>query len=222
MLYVILLKYNNIIKMCDTAGAINGYYTPTDMANAQTYARMRIMYESALNYPTKLLWVDTNPDGSSNYNCPDPEKLKCKDGKVLIATEKECSSISNPSTDTSKEGADKGYYLEWRSTDPTSGNGQCYRGNAKFRNECKSGNFFDGAPVQGLEYDTYSGRCFITPDYCKNIGDLGYIPPGDNIPDYIRSKNYGGACDLSGGQKFADFIFGETVSRGIFGGKCFK
>jgi len=27
---------------------------------------------------------------------------------------------------------------------------------------------------------------------------------------------------LSGGQKFADFIFGETVSRGIFGGKCFK
>jgi len=217
---IFLLLYNLYNKMCDTAGAINGYYTPTDMKNATTYARMKILYERVLKYPNKIIWVDNNADGSSSYICP--PNLTCKDGYVRIANETECSSLSNKSTE--EENADNGYYLEWRSKNPSSGEGQCYRGNSKFRKSCELGNFANDEtyPVKGLYYDTYSGRCFITPEYCSNIGEKGYIEPTDNIPDYIRQKNYGGSCELSGSQKFLDFIFGDTFAKGIIGGKCFK
>jgi len=222
--------------MCDTAGAISGYYTPKDMQNARIYARLSIMYDRVSKYPN-LKWIDTNVDGSPNYNCP--PGLTCKDGYVVIANEDECNRMSNESIDVDiEENADNHYYLEWRSKDgPNSaGKGQCYRGNKRFRKMCESGDFVgDGktAPVNGLYYDTYSGRCFITPTYCGNVGDLKYDSPSDsdpNIPSYLKNKldkngnpySIGGVCDMNGGQKFADFIFGQTVARGIFGGKCFK
>jgi hypothetical protein len=221
--------------MCDTAGAINGYYTPKDMQNARIYARLKMIYERVSKYPN-LKWIDTNVDGSPNYNCP--PGLTCKDGYVEIANEEECNRMSNENIDVDvEENADNHYYLEWRSKiGPNSGKGQCYRGNMRFRKMCEKGDFVDDgktSPVDGLYYDTYSGRCFITPTYCRNVGELKYDSPSDtdvNIPSYLKNKldkngnpySIGGVCDMNDGQKVADFIFGETVARGVFGGKCFK
>ena len=232
--------------MCDAPGALTGYFTSVDMQNAQKYARMKILYEETQKYKDRLKWVDSNSDGSPNYYCP-PGLTDCKDGYVRIANKTECQNISvSDNQDIDDENADNGYYLEWRTGNDNNGNkidpkssqaetnGQCYRANARFRKQCKSGNFSeDGSvsPVPGLYYDDNTGRCFITQKYCKHIGDLSYGPPSDKIPEYIRKMRYsddddgagfGGYCNMNGGQKFADFIFGETVARGVFGGKCFK
>lgn len=235
--------------MCDAPGALTGYFTSVDMQNAQKYARMKILYEETQKYKDRLKWVDSNSDGSPNYYCP-PGLTDCKDGYVLFSNRKECQSVSNLNQfrDNSnlEENANNGYYLEWRARDdnglpidPNSPgaetNGQCYRASGKFRVECEEGNFGDDKKysVDGLYYDNNTGRCFITQKYCGNIGDLKYNPPSDNIPPYIRAmKNcnngkcddygYGGSCDMNSGQKFADFLFGDTVAKGLFGGKCFK
>lgn len=223
--------------MCDAPGALTGYLTSVDMQNAQKYAKMKILYEESQKYPG-LKWVNSNTDGSPNYYCP-PGLTDCKDGYVLFANRTECETLSNLNQfrDNSdpEENADNGYYLEWRASDGDSPidpkspeaetTGQCYRASGKFRLQCEKGNFANDdeiPPVNGLYYDNNTGRCFITQKYCGNIGDLKYNAPADNIPPYISAMNYGGSCDMTGGQKFADFIFGETVARGIFGGggKC--
>jgi hypothetical protein len=236
--------------MCDAVDAVTGYLTSIDMQNAQKYARMKILYEQTQKYKGKLAWIDTNGDGSPTYYCP-PGLTDCKDGYARIAYKTECENISvSDIQDIENENANNGYYLEWRTgndnqgnkIDPTSPeaetNGQCYRASAKFRSQCNSGNFSGddknhAPPVPGLYYDNNTGRCFITQQYCQNIGDLTYNPPSNNIPEYIRKMSrpgddgidgigFGGSCDMNGGQKFADYIFGDTVARGVFGGKCFK
>ena len=241
------IKYIIIKEMCDAPGALTGYFTSVDMQNAQKYARMKILYEQSQQYKDKLKWVDSNSDGSPNYYCP-PGLTDCKDGYIVFANKTECQSISNlqqfRDDSNPEENADNGYYLEWRTNDnkidPNSKKaettGQCYRASGKFRLQCEQGNFADDKkyPVEGLYYDNNTGRCFITQKYCKHTGDLKYNPPANNIPSYISSMKYcdnqgncddygyGGSCDMNGGQKFADFLFGETVAKGVFGGKCFK
>lgn len=226
--------------MCDAPGALIGYLTSIDMQNAHNYARMKILYNQSQNYKDKFVWVNTNSDGSSNYYCP--KELDCKDGYVRIANKKTCQELStfdklfDSTSNYPDENANNGYYLEWRSPsniDPSSKEadtiGQCYRASGDFRLKCVNGDFSGGSanPVPGLYYDNNSGRCFVTRNYCRNVGDLSYNPPNDSVPFYIKSKKdsdddpgYGGSCELNTGQKISDFIFGDTITRGVFAGKC--
>ena len=57
---------------------------------------------------------------------------------------------------------------------------------------------------------------FYFPFYISALIDCD--DNGNNCCEY----GYGGSCDMNGGQKFSDFIFGATMTRGIFGGggKC--
>jgi hypothetical protein len=206
--------------MCDSANSINGYLTAVDLDNARKYARMQILYNQAKKYKDKIVWIDKNSDGSSTYYCP--PGLDCKDGYVRIATSDECYNNSNFNKEL---GPVNGYYLEWHSDKGVPNEGQCYLANPTFRKMCESGNFDKSDKgVDGLYYDLYSGRCFITDTYCHNTGQLSYVKPSpDAIPDYIINRhNAGGSCDLTGGQKALDFIFGDTIAKGLLGGKCFK
>lgn len=226
--------------MCDSIGAITGYLTYKDVQNAITYAKMRIMYDQIKNvYSDKLKWVPANPDGSTDYRCPPGLEQNCKDGRARIKDKTVCDGLSvidrflqNPDTDIFDP--DIGFYLEWRSPDNSPTNGQCYLGNPFFFKMCKTGNFSndDEHRVDGLYYDENSGRCFITQDYCKNTGQLAYNDATKDVPSYLSTAKDangnliapmpGGSCELTGGQKALDFFFGETVARGLAGGKCFK
>lgn len=211
--------------MCEE-GSISGYITSKDIQNAMKYAKMKIMYDQVQKYQDQLSWIWTNEDKTPNYNCP--QELNCPDGYVKIKKRKECERLSN--ANDKNQDVINGFYLEWRPTDPNndagpeSENGQCYLGNLKYRQSCQTGNFMNDNDhnVKGLYYDELSGRCFITPEYCKNTGQLAYNPPANNIPEYIRKQNFGGSCNLSNNQKALDFFFGSTVARGLLGGKCFK
>jgi hypothetical protein len=211
--------------MCEQ-GSISGYITSKDIQNAMKYAKMKIMYEQTQTYQDQLSWIWTNEDRTPNYNCP--SELNCPDGYVKIKNKRECNRLSNSNENTQNE--INGFYLEWRPTDPNKDNGldsedgQCYLGNYQYRKYCELGDFANDPnhKVKGLYYDESSGKCFITPSYCSNTGQLKYNPPANNIPKYIRDKGFGGSCDLNKDQKALDFFFGSTVARGLVGGKCFK
>lgn len=218
--------------MCEQ-GSISGYITSKDIKNAMKYAKMKIMYDQVQKYQDKLSWVWTNEDHTPNYNCPDG--LNCPDGYLKIKNKKECQLVGN-NRDENTQDIIHGHYLEWRPNDPNKDNslesedGQCYFGNYRYRKSCESGKFNNSEEtkndtknnVKGLYYDESSGRCFITNSYCENTGQLAYNPPANDIPEYIRKQNMGGSCNLSTGQKALDFFFGQTVARGLMGGKCFK
>lgn len=217
--------------MCDSVGSVKGPKTQKDLSNAFKYASMKILYNKVKNYPN-LSWVPTNEDNSPTYYCP--SGLTCLDGSVRINSKQECDKLSNFDQykgDNPDPSPDNGFYLEWRpdSLNDINGSGNCYLGSPYFRKECEEGKFDPNDKISegnpgSLRYDENTGRCFITQKYCQAVGKLGYNPPSssDNIPDYIRSNNDGGSCDLSGGQKALDFIFGSTVAQGLIGGKCFK
>lgn len=212
--------------MCESS--IKGYLTSNDVKNAEKYARMKIMYEMANSphYQDKLAWIDTKRDGTSTYICP-PD-MECKDGYFRIKTQAECSRLSNFSqymnSENPEPGPVNGFYLEWKKD--KDGIGQCYLGNADFRKMCMTGNFDPSSENfgknivvnNGLRYDENTGRCLITQKYCDSTGQFGYNTPDPRNP---LSPN-GGECTLSTGQKWVDFFFGTTVSRGLYGGKCFK
>ncbi len=216
--------------MCDSSASIKGYLTSKDVLNSQKYAQMKIMHEMANSpqYSDKLEWVDARSDGTSTYYCP--PGLVCKDGYVRIKNKVECERISNfaqyKNEDDPSPSPDKGYYLEWK-TDSSGNNGQCYLGNADFRRTCETGNF-DRSDKDyrkyiikngNLRYDTNTGKCTITKQYCESTGQFGYLAP----PATADNPNgYGGSCTLSTGQKWLDYFFGTTVSRGLYGEKCFK
>jgi hypothetical protein len=214
--------------MCDSSSSIKGYITSTDVRNAEKYARMKIMYEMSQlpEYQDKLEWVNLKNDGTSTYLCP--PGLTCKEGYFRIKTKNECNRLSNfaqyMNSEEPEPGPDNGYYLEWRNDN--DGVGQCYLGNPDFRKTCMTGNFDPASPNygkgvilnNGLRYDENSGRCLITRKYCDSTAQYGYKEPDSRSPLYPD----GGSCDLSAGQKWVDFFFGTTVSRGLYGAKCFK
>ena len=189
---------------------------------------MKIMYEMSQtpHYQNKLSWVNTKGDGTSTYICP--PGLTCKEGYFRIKTKEECNRISNfyqyMNSDEPEPGPDVGYYLEWKKDKDAVG--QCYFGNPDFRKTCVTGNFDPSDPNyrkniivnKGLTYDENTGRCLITKDYCDSTGQFGYKEPNSTNPLYPN----GGECTLSSGQKWVDFFFGTTVSRGLYGQKCFK
>jgi hypothetical protein len=221
--------------MCDSVGSVKGPKTQIDVNNAFRYASMKILYDRVKNYQN-LSWVPTNQDNSATYYCPSGLKNPCLDGSVRINSKKECDRLSNfdqyrGDNANPDPSPNNGFYLEWRpdSLDKIDGEGNCYLGSPYFRKQCEEGKFdpndktSKGNP-NTLRYDENTGRCFITQKYCNSVGKLGYDPSSSNayIPAYIRKDNDGGSCDLTGGQKALDFIFGSTISQGIIGGKCFK
>ncbi len=224
--------------MCESIGAIAGYLTSKDVQNAITYAKMRVLYDQVKNvYSDKLIWVPANPDGTTDYRCPPGLEQNCKDGGVRIKDKTVCDNLSISdrylqNSNINLFDPDIGFYLEWRSPDNSPTNGKCYLGNPVFLKMCKTGTFKEDDKVNGLYYDENSGRCFITQEYCKNTGQLAYNEATKNVPSYLSNAKDangniikpmpGGSCELTGGQKALDFFFGETVARGLDGGKCFK
>lgn len=217
--------------MCDPNTA-TGHVTFKDIQNSFYYARMKLTYEQFNkdeNAKKNLDWVSTNSDHSSSYTCP--PNLTCYDGSLRINNKSKCNELGARGLspylkvyDDSKDGikniynvkpdAKNGYFLEWRGSDETTG--ECYMANPYFYVQCKENNFDNHEKsskkdVGGLKWD--QGRCLITKEYCNNAGfnDIAYEP--GNLPN-----GDGGTCNLSGWGSVSDYIFGETITRGLFNG----
>lgn len=95
-------------------------------------------------------------------------------------------------------------YLEWR---PTETGGKCIFGNFAHRRWCTFPHQRRDKPEPGVtdvppfRYDSLTGKCHITPDYCKRMQ-----------VDYNGEK---GECELSVGQWIGEFLLGQTIFRGI-------
>lgn len=192
-------------------------FTSVDHRNAQTYAIMKILKsktDNVIKQNGALVWRE-NSSTISTYPCP--KGLSCPDGIPAIATKDECMQKSMwdkdpqsiPTVDPSTK---NGYFLQWREDTKT-----CFIGNHLFRNECMSGFPQNDEKVDAKSLPTYNkdtGQCLITKSYCDKFGYDSYtpgpLPNGD-----------GGSCKLSGGMLVADALFGDTITRGVFGGGCF-
>jgi hypothetical protein len=211
--------------MCDPTTS-TAHITFVDMQNAYRYARMRVLYEQNQASPNKdLSWVWTNSDQTPSYTCP--RGLTCYDGYFRINNRQKCQELGQKgfqqyrtadNAGTVKPSAQTGYFLEWRGSDA---GGDCYMANPVFAKQCMTNNF-DNHPdndgkkrATGLFWDSGQGKCFITKDYCDSIGDASYKPGPE-------ANGNGGVCELSAGQKAADFFLGSTVARGLIGGACNK
>lgn len=189
-------------------------FTSVDHRNAQTYALMKILKSKTDAIGGNIKWQDKSLT-ISTYPCP--KGLTCPDGTPVITTKDECMKRSTwdkdptsiPTVDPSVE---NGYFLRWQDDV-----GTCFIGNHLFRNACMSGFPKDKEKVNAKSLPTYNkdtGQCLITKNYCDKFGYDSYtpgpLPNGD-----------GGSCKMSGGMTVVDALFGDTLSRGVFGGGCF-
>lgn len=205
--------------MCD-ANSVTSHITSEDIKAAQLYARMKLLREKtlALSQNVKdVQWVDRFADKSTSYRCPNG--LTCYEGGPRIMTLNECKRMNK--YDISKPpGPQNGWYLEWRDNN-------CYLGNFWYRQKCDC-NFGDynndtkqceGSAKGKLRWyddDATGGKCLITQDYCSNYGYNNYEPGPYTNGD-------GGNCAMTTGENVVDFIFGDTITRGLFyGNACTK
>lgn len=190
-----------------------------------------------------LEWVHRYPGGKeTSYPCDMNNKnLSCLDGSIRITSRKECESKSRYKYDPERPddnfpSPQKGMYLQWlppssivktesglkRNWDISNdANGDCYAGNYIYRTQCDT-SFSDlSQPIpehvrNKLHFNQQTGQCMISRDYCQGTGFNKYIGPNG-----VEHSNLdGGMCELSGPQKFADFLGGNTFARGINGGAC--
>lgn len=210
---------------CDNATVIGGY-TPLDMRNVALYVQNKWKEKRCTELKSEgkdVKWQDNFENGVTSYYCP-PGATGCFDGKCIITSSNECSkhSLYPYSTDTDATPIDnpnKIPYLEFRSDKryPQAGE-RCYFGNSELKKWCLSPGARkppdDKAPPFG--YDSTSGQCFVSKDYCDNKG-LNYSKPdvGVNIDGIGTTTNYGGTCYETTGIKIAETLFGETLTRGI-------
>lgn len=95
-------------------------------------------------------------------------------------------------------------YLEWRDNEK-----KCIFGNFAHRRWCLFPKARRETPQPGVtdvppfRYDELTGKCHITPDYCKKMQ-----------VDWDSDK---GECKLSVGQWIGEFLLGRTIFRGIKG-----
>lgn len=211
--------------MCDQSTA-KGIVTYKDIQNSLYYARMKIIYEQ-LNDPKKnkdLSWVWTNSDKSPSYSCP--SGLTCYDGYVRINNKEKCSELGAKGFNQYSlaenpyeviPNAKNGFFLEWKGDEKT---GECYMGNPYFKKQCLTNNFDNHPPDdkrrgKGLYWDDNQGRCLITKDYCDSIGyNKDAYKPGP------EANGNGGTCELTGWGDVGQFIFGQTITRGVFNSGC--
>jgi len=130
-----------------------------------------------------------------------------------------------PPATTKKENSEDGSHINvmsWDTSPQGIANGDCYMGNFIYRSSCETA-FSDPeqpAPtflIDKLNFDKTTGTCQISKSYCNEAGFNKYVDSNGND---LGSDKYGGTCELSGGQKVADFIGGNTFARGVVGGAC--
>ena len=183
-------------------------YTNTDFTNSLMYARMRLLYEKTDALKEKnvdVVWQNINDDGTVPYFCP--KGLTCYYGFPKINSEVECKKQSTYKIgkDVSKQpGYKNGWFLNWNDNDKN-----CYESNYLYATKCNT-NFDTKLKSDGLlKYDYDSQKCNITIEYCDAYG----------YKNYDASTK---SCEMNTGQTVADAIFGDTISRGVFGGACFR
>jgi hypothetical protein len=221
-----LLK-NKILEStnCDNATVIGGY-TPLDMRNVSLYVQMKWKEKRCIDLKSSgvdVAWQDNFEDGVTSYYCP-PGATGCFDGKCIITSSTEClkHSVYPYSTDSDGNPVDNPNnlpYLEFRLDEkyPQAG-ARCYFGNSELKKWCISpagrNPPDDKAPPFG--YDSTSGRCFVSKDYCDNKG-YSYSRPdvAVNIDGVGATTNYGGKCYETTGMSIAETLFGATLTRGI-------
>ena len=189
-----------------------------------------------------LEWVNRYPGGKqTSYPCDMTNKnLSCLEGDVRITSRKECEAQSVFSYDPKKPddhtpNAKDGWYLQWLPPSSTSktengikrtwntdedSKGDCYMGNYLYRTQCYTSftNPSEPAPdtvINKLHFNKTTGQCMLSHDYCQGAGFNKYIGA-----DGVVNGSDGGTCELSGPQKFEDFLGGSTFARGICGGAC--
>ena len=184
-----------------------GSITPTDMANAQSYASNKLLREKTLSYtPIGLItWKNKDPSGLVSYRCP--TGLTCYEGIPVIANSKECQEKNHYNSSVSP-GPRTGWPLFWGTDN------QCHLSNYMLHQGCDTSFSKKGH----LDWDDNTQACYTTRSYCKDNGYDEYSP-GVGIPGKPED---GGSCNLSTGMSVVDAIFGNTITRGIVGGACFK
>ena len=182
-------------------------YTDTDFNNSLIYARMKLLHDKTMELKkTKNVdWQNINDDETVPYFCP--KGLTCYYGFPKITSSDECKlqNTYKIGTDASKQpGYKNGWYLNWNDSDKN-----CYKSNYLYATECNT-DFDTKLKSDGLlKYDSENQICNITKAYCDAYG----------------YKNYNAntqSCEMNAGQTVADALFGDTISRGVFGGACFK
>lgn len=218
--------------MCDTtfSSQFPATYTGIDIANAQRYASMRMLYEKVQQYNSAnttpsnqppLEWINRYPDGKqTSYPCDmNNTGLKCYEGAVRIFNEDECNARSVYNPDATNPN-DYFKYLQWlpplkNTTDPYSYNfdlskrsqGDCYYGNWMYRNGCE--NAFMDKPTKDQQFE-------VDKDNKTKMWELLHnkLHFDDTTGQCLMSKDY---CHSTG---YGKYTSPDGTEDDVYGGTC--